>query len=304
MNFSWETRDRYTIALPCRRVFATILRMNFASAVAFCARSLVLAFVAAGVVSLSAAEPAMHPIDELFTAWTKKLPEPASPTEGNGLGPSTCPIHRMTTFSLFAAIAKKVPVNSDADLVHLVKWARHADPCLRYIAVEAIMPRVGLSHDDKGLYHIDDVEGYEHHQVMIALHRKLTESKTAFDAKLFEGMYLTLTPDQARSLINGKWEEPFKAGMGYHLALEIDEKTISQSMRVEPGIQEPSGIGSPFVIKRVTVDEQQQILIELAINEVPHSKADYKVWPISKDIIWFWQGGYSWKKLQRVKELR
>jgi hypothetical protein len=123
------------------------------------------------------------PIDDLFRAWEKKLPEPATLSEENG---HTIECNRgPATLTLLAATAEKVRLRSDADAAALVQWARHGDPCIRQIAIEAIIAAVGF---DRNRLSVPDMHSPDHvlfHEIVLSLKAWLDGKHIPYDAKIF-----------------------------------------------------------------------------------------------------------------------
>jgi hypothetical protein len=87
-----------------------------------------------------------HPLDQLFRGYENELPAPATLSEGNGAS-LKCPHHGHVTYTLLDATAQRLPLERDADVARLVRWYRDDDPCIRYIAVEALLRKIVHDRD-------------------------------------------------------------------------------------------------------------------------------------------------------------
>src|SRR5262245_8545870 len=95
---------------------------------------------ASGVPQPSVAPPSL---DALFRGYRTKLPPAETLGEENGAS-LICDHHDAVTYSLLAAVARKLPIRTNEDVVRLASWARDRDVCLRQIALEAIVHKVGF----------------------------------------------------------------------------------------------------------------------------------------------------------------
>src|SRR5688572_10529304 len=80
-------------------------------------------------------------IDEVMRDYAKHLPDATSLSEQNGASLDCAP-KRYETYTHLYGLADRLPNNGDTDLIALVPWAHAADPCIRQIAVDAIVARI------------------------------------------------------------------------------------------------------------------------------------------------------------------
>jgi hypothetical protein len=123
-----------------------------------------------------------HPLDELFRDYQKKLPEPATLSEGNG-ATLECPYHGYVTYTLLYAIAKKLPLQSDADVARLVRWYRDGDPCIRYIAIEAFLPKITHDRDRLSLPGMHEPDDYQYRDILVSAKLFLDDKRVAHDPR-------------------------------------------------------------------------------------------------------------------------
>lgn len=265
-------------------------------------------------IPASSAAPIRFPgppsrIDELFRSYEKKLPEPATLSEGNGAS-MKCERHGWATYTLLDATARKLPVQSDADLPRLVPWARANDPCLRQIAVQAIVDKIAFDSNRLSAPGMHDPEHYHFHDIMVALKRHLDEKKVAVPEPLIAGMMLDAS-EKDFWLMKGKWEEDAGERKNFRTSLELETDLIRvTSKHTTPDPAWPDRT-STTKIKEVRVNERGQFVLagewDMESNangyrgeKIEPSDSKYVVWPISKDLIWFDEGGRSWHKLRRA----
>lgn len=251
---------------------------------------------------------ALSRIDELFRGWQTQLPEPATLSEGNGAS-LECR-HGFTTYTLLSATAKRVPIDTDADLLDLVPWAHDPDPCIRYIAIQAIVERIQLDTDPLSLPGMHEPDHHHFHEIFVALRRYLVGKQVRIPPRAFAGMYLDITSRDFATL-TGTWREDAQPMRNFQTTVAIDrEHVVVTSRRTQPDPAWPEHTWTTK-IATVTVNERGQYVVAGEWNvesnangyrgqPITPSQFTYKFWPTRRDILWFDENGGSWIELRRV----
>lgn len=253
---------------------------------------------------LAANLPSSHPaIDALFQRWEKTLPEPTTISEMNGISPKdVCPNHSHNTYGFLNVIAAQVPVRVDSDLAALVKWSRHSDSCIRQIALNAVVQGIGFDRDNLVVPSMNDLEDYHYHHIMVALAQYLRLKKVNYDQSLFDGMFVTVSPEDAHAFATAKWEEDDSPGLNWRVAVEFRPGEFVMSHLTKSDGQWKSEHRTTAKIDGVKITTDQQLMITVSNQTSPDKKNAYMLWPISKDIMWFkLSSSWTWDKFHRVK---
>lgn len=260
----------------------------------------------------SAAPLPRSAFDASFEAWLEKLPAPATLSEGNGASMS-CPRHEHATYTLLAATAKKVPLASDADLVGLVRWLRHDDACIRQIALDALLPKVGLEAGQFAVPPMHDPEHYQYHRILVALRAHLDEKRVAYPPATFEGLMLDVTDQDFTATLQGSWEEEIGKSHNFQVLVRLDGNKLEVTRRrTSPDPAWPDHTTSSEIDK-ATVNAQKQFVLTAAwrmqstVGRPPGTKVAPSgvtdtFWPVSRDVVWFDEGSHGrWVKLRRKR---
>lgn len=266
----------------------------------------------------SSAPPAAPPkaptaIDELFLAYEKKLPSPATLSEGNGVG-TRCPKHGHVTYTLLRATADKVPIPNDAALLDLVPWLRHADACIRQIALDALVSKIGFEPNRLVVPNMHEPDHHLYHQIFVAFVGYLEQRHVAYAPSLFEGMLLDVKDADFAPLLQGDWEEDIGRGKNFRAFVKLDGKKLSvtsHEMHDDPSWPDHTMTSE---VKEARVNAQKQFVVtglwRIESNakgfegkKVEPSDITYTFWPVSRDIVWFDEGrARNWVKLVRAKK--
>lgn len=248
-------------------------------------------------------------IDELFRSYEQKLPEPASLSESNGASVQ-CERHGYATYTLLAGTARRLPIERDADLIDVVPWARASDPCIRYIAIEAIVRRIGFDTNRVSLPGMHEPEHHHFHEIHVALRAFFEARRVRVPPPLFAEMWLTVTP-QDLAFFAGSWHEDLSATKNFQTSVELDAELVRvTSRRTQPDPAWPDHTWTTKIAK-VTVDERARLIVAGAWDVESNAKGyqgqkivpsgfTYAIWPVAADVIWFDEGRNSWTKLRRV----
>lgn len=221
----------------------------------------------------------------------------------NGVSPKeVCPNHSRNTYGFLNNIATQVPVQEDSDLVTLVKWSRHSDSCIRQIALNAVVQGIGFDRDNLVVPSMNDLEDYHYHHIMVALAQHLHLKKVNYDQSLFEGMFVTVSPEDARAFATGKWEEDDSPGLNWRVAVEFRSGEFVRSHLTKSDGQWKSEHRTTDKIDEIKITTDQQLLITISHQASPDKKSAYMLWPVTKDIMWFkLSSSWTWEKFRRVK---
>jgi hypothetical protein len=267
---------------------------------------LVLAAMASMTVG-DAAFAAPTSIDEAFRELERRLPEPATLSEGNGA--STLCLHgNGATYTLLAAIAKNLPLTSDTQLPQLVMWARHPDVCIREIALEAMIPRIGFDRNKLVLPSMDDPEHYIFHDILATLASYLDAKHIAYDRRLFAGLKLAPAVHDFHANLEGHWVED-APGKGVIDVVDITRDEVRVTQHFIPADRNFPDDTETTKIKDVTLDRGQFFVTGVYSVEtntavfhgqpVTPAQFEYHFWQVSDDIVWFKDATSYWNKLRR-----
>jgi hypothetical protein len=253
---------------------------------------------------------AASPIDTAFQRWAEKLPDPKSLSDMNGAGFS-CKHHGGgTTLNHLVSLSKTLKLERDADLLQLVPWARHRDECLRYIALEAIMARIGFDQNTLSVPNLEDPEHFQFHDIMVALTAYLDARKISWDPKSFDGLLIKTTLADFPSLAHGKWRERLSPQKGFQTFLELDAKTIAVTSRHLPKDPKWPDHTWTSAVKSVTRDARGVFVITCEWSQESNASGyqgeknvpaqfTYSIWPVAPGLAWFKEGEQYWIQLER-----
>jgi hypothetical protein len=253
--------------------------------------------------------PAPRPLDALFATWAKKRPEAATLSEQNGKS-ILCRDGDHATLTLLGASARKVVVSDDADLVALARWARHPDPCIRQIAMDAIVPAVGFDRNQLVVPHMHDPEHHLFHDIFVSLHARLGAKATALDPEPFAGMMLDATAGEVIASLRGTWIEDH-GSKGFQVFVEVGTSTMAVTRKHVPGDPKFPDVTWTSELPAGKLDARRRYVVHGAWGFERHGQTDeprqspspfvYSFWPVARDIVWFKDGEPAyWIKLRRA----
>lgn len=105
-------------------------------------------------------------------------------SESNGFT-MVCKRHGDATYTLLQATAQKLPVRRDSDVAALVPWARSGDDCIRQIALDAIVAKIGYAHNRLSVPGMHDPEHNHFHSILVSTKAYL--GVPGYDKRIFEG---------------------------------------------------------------------------------------------------------------------
>ncbi len=233
-----------------------------------------------------------HPLDELFRGYQKKLPEPATLSEGNGAS-LHCPHHGYVTYTLLYATAEKLPLTGDADVARLVRWYRDSDPCVRQIAVEALLLKIVHDRDRLSLPSMHEPDNYQYRDILVSAKLFLDKKRVAYGPSLFDGTLVSVTAKDFGPTLHGSWKEAITKAHNFQYLLEIDAESVRVTHhRTTPDPKWPDRT-SRAVIRDVAVNERQQFVVSA-------SDQTYTFVPVTGRVVWFDNGEpHDWRKLEK-----
>lgn len=249
-------------------------------------------------------------IDALFEQWGEKLPPPRDLSEGNGFS-QRCLKTRGATFGLLDRLGRSVPVTDDADLPALVKWANHADPCLRHIADAAILARVPFDKNNLVVPSMDEPDHWLHHWILKTLKAYLDDKKVNYAASTFAGMHLDPVAANWMMLLGGDWKEDETDPKNFYGSLVIAKDEISfktREVHADPAFPDHT---LRFHVEGVHTNAKGQFVVDSDASTESTAKGyqgekqavrtTLVFWPISDRIVWFDQGRNSWVKMLKAE---
>ena len=256
----------------------------------------------ASPLSANAVEPTNGPaIDDLFRGFETKLPE--AETLGEQNGPFVrCLGNRGATVTLLRALAAKVPILSDLDLVRLVPWARHPDPCVSQIALRTIALQIG--YDEDSLYAFLDPEGFQYHDVFVSVKAHLDRKRVPYDPTIFEGLLIIVDANDFPALIHGHWfeDEDFS---GFKEFVEVDREHVQITRKLLPLGSRPDSTSTTKITSVVSNEHRQFVVAVSGASSITGAAGKpepvvYSFWPVKNGVMWFKNGQHAaWKKMRK-----
>ncbi len=233
-----------------------------------------------------------HPLDELFRAYQKKLPEPATLSEANGAS-LECPHHGYVTYTLLDATAERLPFEGDADVARLVRWYRDGDPCIRQIAVGALLPKIAHDRNRLSLPDMHEPDNYQYRDILVSAKQFLDTKRVAYGPSLFDGTIVSVAATDFGAMLHGSWKEAITKAHNFQYLLEIDAESVRVTHhRTTPDPKWPDRPSS-LTIKDVAVNGRQQFVVSGADQT-------YTFMPVTRSVVWFDNGEPNdWLKLEK-----
>jgi hypothetical protein len=243
-------------------------------------------------------EPAPNELDALFSGYRKDLPAAASLSEQNGAS-LKCDHHGWVTYTLLDATARKITPKSDEDVVRLARWARDPDVCVRQIALEALVKKVGFDSNRLVLPSMHEPDHYLYRDIFVSVLAYLDEKKVRYSPKLLAGMMLDIRGADFEATMRGEWRESPK-GKNFIAIVAVNggELRVTRA-RTEPDPKWPDRTWAGK-IESVQVNAKRQYVVSgSAAGEA--EDASHLFWPVTRDVVWFEDGSPGrWVKLRRT----
>jgi hypothetical protein len=233
-----------------------------------------------------------HPLDDLFRGYRQKLAEPATLSEANG-ATLQCPHHGYVTYTLLHATAERLPLASDADVARLVHWYRDGDPCIRYIAVEALLSKVVHDRDRLSLPGMHEPDSHQYRDILVSAKLFLDARRVAYAPRSFDGVMVSVTAKDFVPTLRGSWKEAVTKMYNFQYLVEIDGESVRVThKRTTPDPKWPDRT-STIKINAVTVNERQEFVVS-------GSDQTYTFMPVTNKVVWFDNGEpHDWRKLEK-----
>lgn len=251
-------------------------------------------------------------VDAVFQRYRQKLPEAATLSEQNG-ATIQCDEHGWATLTLLRASAAKVPIANDRELVALVPWLRDSDKCIRQIALEALIPRIGFNRNSLVVPSMFDPEHVLYHEIFVAFKAYLDAKKVPYDPAVFSELLLTVRQKDFASLLLGRWAEDTEGRkLSFEQSIELDAqllKVVQREMHNDP--KWPLHTWTTK-IKDVRVTERGQFVVTGVWDvestadgyqgtKIEPSQFSYTFWVVNKDVVWVSErhNPHAWRKFRR-----
>jgi hypothetical protein len=248
-------------------------------------------------------------IDDYFRQDAVRLPEPTVVSDMNG--PTLKCRRGGATYAFLDTLAARMPLDEDEELLQTIPWLRYEDPCVRQIALTAVARKIGFDMNRLGVPGMHDPEHHYYYQIIVALKAYLDEKHVPYDPKAFDGMLVDVDANTLSFYLSGNWEQADERRRNWLDSVQVGYDMIYISRRKARGPDPNWDHTNICKVEKVRTSKQGQYLIScewdqqlagarLSKKVVPAQKS-YVVWPVTKDVMWFNQVGFSSLKFRRVK---
>lgn len=239
-------------------------------------------------------------IDDLFRGYEKGLPAPEGLSEQNGPA-IPCAAGSGTTIAHLRGIANRLPITGDRDLVVLVPWARHPDPCVSQIALHALAAKVG--YDPSSLYALLEPDHFQVHDIFVSVKAYFDGRGTAHDPKIFDGLLLQLDEKDFPRLLHGTWQDEPSPGVGAREHVSLSPGEVRWWLEMLPPGSSP-GPTMTTKIDSVVLNDRRQYVVRVSGAMTATAKGSepivYTLMPVRDGVMWFLRGPEAgWKKMKR-----
>lgn len=258
------------------------------------------------------ANAAERELDATFRGFEHDLPPATTLSEENGASIADCGAFGSVTYTRLQGIATRSAPRDEAALPALVKWARHPNACLRAIAIEMLLPKIGYDRNALSAPGMHDPEHYHFHDIMVTLQAYLAKKQIAYDARIFDGLELGVTEKDFATLIRGTWAETNIERKNYYAVVQSDGTELRVTAKhTKPDPKTPDHTWTTK-IKTVTMNDRRQLTVTGAWSvesdskgyqgqKLEPSQVSYAFWPVAPGIVWFKDGSY-WEKMMKRSE--
>ncbi len=251
--------------------------------------------------------PASTALDAVFHGFEEALPKPGHMEDGNGFSMRCA--HGGATLGLLENTAARVPLDGDASLPALVRWARHEDPCIRDIAMHALVRELSFDKNQLVEPPMHEVDQILYRSILASAMNRLAKDGAPLDPIVVAGLDLAITDADFAPLLAGKWEEN-RGERSFQLVLTVEPKKLAfTQIDVPPNPAFPDTTWT-VPIARVKLDARRAFLVEGAsrtanttgfVGEAQKPDAPFVIVPVGGGVLWFDQGFGSLVKLHRAK---
>jgi hypothetical protein len=244
-------------------------------------------------------EPAPNALDELFAGYQKELPAAASLSEQNGAS-LKCDHHGWVTYTLLDATARKVSAKSDEDVVRLARWARDPDVCVRQIALDVLVKKVGFDSNRLVLPDMHEPDNHLYHDIFVSVLAHLDAKQVRYSPKLVSGLMLDIRGTDFEATMRGEWRESTK-GKNFIVIVAVNGNELRVTRaRTEPDPKWPDQVWAGTV-KSVQVNAKRQYVVSGVSSAGEPRNEAYVLWPVASNVVWFEDGAPGhWVKLRRT----
>lgn len=263
---------------------------------------------------------ALHPIDKMYLTYkeSRSWVDPADPTKTYSPEPleAYCAHCDYMCRSNMRPIAERIPIETDADLVPLVRWLGDDDNCVRAAAVDALWPLIGFQSGGRSVT-VEDRDDIGHHKLVCALRARLDVHQIRYDPHQFDPFMVSSTEKDFGKVFEGRWEQPV-SNEGWQTIVVVAGETIELIRRPRTDAGATDDVNS-YEIAELRRNEKYQYVIDGAWRRDPAEARDggkrqrprngrkLVFWPSARDSAWF---SYSnegsetltgWTKLKRKR---
>lgn len=251
-------------------------------------------------------------VDAVFQRYRQKLPKATTLSEQNG-ATIQCDRHGWATLTLLSTSAAKVPITEDRDLVALVPWLRDKDKCIRQIALEVLIPKIGFDRNLLVIPNMFDPEHVLYHEIFVAFKTYLDAKKVTYDPAIFDGLFLTVSQSDFPALLYGQWAEDTEGRkLSFEQSLDVDAQFLKAMQREMHGDPKWPMQTWTTKIKDVRVTERGQFVVtgawdvESTANGYQGPKHEpsqfvYTFWMVKTGVVWLSEQHTpgSWRKFRK-----
>jgi len=252
--------------------------------------------------------PPPSAIDATFERYVQQLPAPVDLSDSNGIS-TECKPGQYATYNLLASAGAKLPVHGDADLPVLVKWARHSDLCIRQIALEALVPKIGFDRNKLVVPSMHDPEHYLFHDILATAKAYFDAKHVAYDPRLFDGLMISPHVGEFHARFDGTWIED-APGKGFQEVVEITNDQVRVTTKDVPADPSWPDDTQTTEIKDIAIDDGQYVVTGRwsAESNAAGYRGDkqvpgqfvFRFWAIGEHLMWAKTGNSPyWNKFRR-----
>jgi hypothetical protein len=241
-------------------------------------------------------------IDEAMREYVEHLPEATSLSEQNGASMDCAAKQYGTpseTYTHLYGLAERLPNNGDTDLVALVPWAHADDPCIRQIAIDAIVARIKLDRNRLSAPAMHEPDSTLFHEIMLELRDYLRAHNVVMPPDLFAGTFIDITPKDLAAF-HGSWAEKANRSRTVQHFVELDATTLRVKTHYIPPSRNFPDSTVALQIKNVTIEKRAAFVITGTEARQPDVRT-YTLMPVSKDVVWLSYLPSSWTRLERKR---
>ena len=201
-------------------------------------------------------------------------------------------------------------VESALELVPLVPWARHPDTCIRQIALDVLLPKIGHDRNRLSIPPMHETDHFQYHDIFVSLKAHLEREKVAFDPAIFEGLMLSVGVGDFPSYAHGRWVEAASRGKNFQYFVEIGKETLRVTHAHSPPDPAATDHSWTTTIASVAMNDRGQWLVTGSsavessnkgyVGKSQPAPFVYAFWPVAPNVMWFRDSPTDyWERLER-----